>query len=431
MRKLLRRIIHILDGTPAEYGQHPERGQSLVEMAFIVPILIIMVVGLIEIGWYANNYINLIEAAKVGARRGPFLNGENAPQAFDPNTSVAPRRASAGYPALASPGEAGFNEDDPRNKARGIKTTTTPNTNICGIEGINVADFGFYNLIVCTVLASLDPLRIQIGTDPNGFAYKDDIVVSVFSLQHVNNAPGQALVGVDNPDTLGLNDPYDLVINTAQYNGYPDGHQVVVAGRWPPNANECAKAGINGARDPGDYRDPFDYIVNNTVDTQLFTLPNATQILIAYELAIPVYSATGVIDSYQSYADVLNDEIQRGWAYTGQHRIDPVDGFNETCWGSEFTLREVEDRLNLPNFIDPSDPQYQDRRAVMPSQGLVLVEVFWEHNLLLGEQIPVFNALYDILSDRDNPDGTNNVIRVWSAFPAAAAEPNIIYQPGD
>src|SRR5215468_6917447 len=121
MRRLLRKILQILDGSPAEYGRQRERGQSLIELAFVTPILIIMIAGIVEIGWYANNYIGLLEAAKVGARRGPFLNGDNAPQNFNINASIAPILASGGntnnpprqaYTKLALPGEAGFNPTD-------------------------------------------------------------------------------------------------------------------------------------------------------------------------------------------------------------------------------------------------------------------------------------------------------------------------------
>ena len=36
------------------------RGQSLVELTFVFPILLLMLAGLIEVGYYINNYLTAV-----------------------------------------------------------------------------------------------------------------------------------------------------------------------------------------------------------------------------------------------------------------------------------------------------------------------------------------------------------------------------------
>ncbi|MCU0498141.1 MAG: pilus assembly protein [Anaerolineae bacterium] len=419
MGRILKKLLAILDGTPAVTRSQgaPERGQSLVEMIFIIPILVIMIAGIAEIGWYANNYINLLEAAKVGARRGPFLNEENAPQAMDPRASISPFIASSGSLQLMDfgdpyPNPAPSAADLPRFQSRGITTTTE----FPDCESIAVEDFNFYNLVACTTINSMEPLELRL----NG---KDDIVVSVFSVQRINSGtPGQI-----NP---GSDEPYDFDLGTE----YPAGHQVVVVGRWPHNANECFAAGSEA-----EARDPFDYIENGTLDIITVVDPiTSDNVLLPIELAEPVYDeTTGDIISYTGYLDNIA-EYQRGWSWTGQQVAD-APGFTGTCYGSEFTSLQVQALMNLPQFIRSGDPGVggepgtgeeirQRRLRHLTSQGVVLVEVFWEHDLILGQQIPIFSAVYDLWNGADDPSNDNDVIAVWAAFPAPAAEPAIIYQ---
>lgn len=78
MRMLLLKIVRLLDGTPAVYGKR-QSGQSVVELALITPILIILLAGLIEIGWFANNYLTLLDVTRAGARRGAVLQDQKSP----------------------------------------------------------------------------------------------------------------------------------------------------------------------------------------------------------------------------------------------------------------------------------------------------------------------------------------------------------------
>jgi hypothetical protein len=57
-----------------------ERGQSLVEMALILPILLLLVVGIVDLGRAFNNHVIITNAAREGARyasRYPWAVEEN------------------------------------------------------------------------------------------------------------------------------------------------------------------------------------------------------------------------------------------------------------------------------------------------------------------------------------------------------------------
>jgi len=45
-----------------------ERGQSLVELALFLPVLLIILVGVFEMGFFINHYINMIDATREAAR---------------------------------------------------------------------------------------------------------------------------------------------------------------------------------------------------------------------------------------------------------------------------------------------------------------------------------------------------------------------------
>lgn len=106
-------------------GQAPgcrcERGQSMLEMALITPVLILMLAALVELGMLANNYITILDAGREGARFG-----------------------ASGDPA--------FRENNPD----------------CGTT------LDYYMQIACLVEQSMSPLTIN--------PTRDDVVISVFSI---------------------------------------------------------------------------------------------------------------------------------------------------------------------------------------------------------------------------------------------------------
>lgn len=63
-------------GNPRSGNHKRQRGQSIVEMAFVAPILLIMFIGVVEVGWALRNYVVLQNATREAARfaaRGRYL----------------------------------------------------------------------------------------------------------------------------------------------------------------------------------------------------------------------------------------------------------------------------------------------------------------------------------------------------------------------
>ena len=111
--------------------------------------------------------------------------------------------------------------------------------------------------------------------------------------------------------------------------------------------------------------------------------------------------------------DVANAEKQIGFPLFGNHKIPDT-----ACTGSEWTVRQVEDLMNLPGY----QLNNSARKSFLPSQGLILVEMYWEHEMLL--KIPVLSPVFQAVG---NDDG-KMVINVWAAFPLSTVEPYIIFQ---
>lgn len=68
-----------------------DRGQTMVEFALVVPILLMVVFAIIQFGMLYNNYITLTDATRVGARKGAVSRTAVNPIAL----TVAATRAAA------------------------------------------------------------------------------------------------------------------------------------------------------------------------------------------------------------------------------------------------------------------------------------------------------------------------------------------------
>jgi Flp pilus assembly protein TadG len=51
-------------------GTHGKQGQSMVELALTLPLLVVLFVGLVEVAFIARTYLVLLEASREGARLG-------------------------------------------------------------------------------------------------------------------------------------------------------------------------------------------------------------------------------------------------------------------------------------------------------------------------------------------------------------------------
>src|SRR5690606_33464564 len=189
MRKFLRKVIEILDGTPAVYGKK-QRGQSVLELALVSPLLVILLAGLVEIGWFARNYMILLEVTRVGARTATVQQNELSPLQWSNEGSVLPSMDD-NYPDTGTFPNVPTDPADWAVKWR-LCDVNNPSTEI-----------GFYNFVGCVMLRSMNPLpfgreqRIQRGEDPDG-TFLDDMVISAFAIQAVE--PSQIPSGVDPTD---------------------------------------------------------------------------------------------------------------------------------------------------------------------------------------------------------------------------------------
>lgn len=60
----IRRLIDILDGKPTG-----RKGQSLVEIALTMPVLLMLLLGLIEVGFMAGTYLTMLDGVREAARQ--------------------------------------------------------------------------------------------------------------------------------------------------------------------------------------------------------------------------------------------------------------------------------------------------------------------------------------------------------------------------
>jgi hypothetical protein len=190
---MLRKFISWLNGRSAS-----SRGQSLVELTVSLPLFLIMLLGLAEIGWYANNYLTLLdvvrEAGRFGSTRDPmrWIDGEELSY------------SRMDCEAL----------DDHFDKFDGENTTgwNGPNIDSYGFYGRTLPSLdrpvGYYDGVACTAVRNMDPLVFKDA--------KDDVVVSVFSFIVLNEGTSSA--------------------------------EIRIVGRYPSQANECSDEG-----------DPFDW----------------------------------------------------------------------------------------------------------------------------------------------------------------------------
>lgn len=82
-----------------------ERGQSLVEMALLLPVLLIIVLGTLEFGLAFDHHLSLEYATREGARAGSALaHGGTGPPACANASEVDPRVIAAVQRVLTSPG---------------------------------------------------------------------------------------------------------------------------------------------------------------------------------------------------------------------------------------------------------------------------------------------------------------------------------------
>lgn len=124
-------------------------GQSMLEMAMFLPILLLLIAGMVEVGAYANDYLTLLNAGREGARFGVDL---------DPSLTVK------------SPFDARDGASDPFPDVRSL--TSAQLYDVCA----NGKTVNFYYEIACLTFQNIPSGTLK---PENG----DDIVVTVIGVQ--------------------------------------------------------------------------------------------------------------------------------------------------------------------------------------------------------------------------------------------------------
>jgi hypothetical protein len=216
MRRYFRNLLRTLDGAPpANPSPRARRGQSLVEMTLIMPILLVMLLGLIEIAWLANHFLILMDVSRSAARYGATL---------DPLEWV--------------------DGDEHYFERMDVYLPITDRSHLPAFfeEGVDYrGNFGFYDGVACTAIQNMRPLVFDTE--------RDDVVVSVFAYASGDyNSDGNVEVRVTGRfparQNECSNEPYDPfdVNDNGSYDPFED--QVRMIG------------GVNGQDQyPGDNRE--------------------------------------------------------------------------------------------------------------------------------------------------------------------------------
>lgn len=393
-KSVWKQLIKILDGAPVVNAprsgeqRHP-RGQSLVEMTLLTPLLLIMFAGLVEIGWLANTYLNLLDVTRMGARYATTLQDDRSPLEWDNRSSPVPNdNVALSYEIPYTVGQ----EVAEANLRLAVRETwpmpiqgqpPEPPVAEPTYTGCSNLVLGFYTDVVCRMLISLPNMRNRLPTRLDPYNHVDDIIISAFSVEIME-------ADYTNPAARPI---------------VADLPQLLVVGRYPTNVNECHLApDFTLDVDAFDVRDPFDFNVNNQLDTR------DTE-LVATNTAFYDFNANfSEINGFDlAPLSTATAERQVGFQWYGNHEI-PGTG----CIGSEWDIARIEEILNLPNY-DLTDPA---ERRMIPSQGLVLVEVYWEHEMLL--EIPVLSPVFEAFERDGKPD-----LHLWAMFPLPTVDPFI------
>ena len=103
------------------------RGSTLVEFAFLVPVLLVMILGIIEFGWLAKNRLQLANAVREGARAAAI--GKSTTQITD----LIQNRTS-GMPGAPAQLTTTIMRDD-NNESNGYSYTTSVGNKVADSNG--------------------------------------------------------------------------------------------------------------------------------------------------------------------------------------------------------------------------------------------------------------------------------------------------------
>lgn len=419
LRNFSRSLVNVLDGRPTRM-----RGQSLVEMTFTFPLLIILVLGIAEVGLLANNMLTLMDVAREASRRAVSLD----PRTWPPGSARHGERldcdliqdGGTNKYALTFGGKPSVDRDQAGEwRAQNLAGLTTDAYK----QGSETREFGFFDAIACYALSILDPLVFD-----DTATGKDDVIVSVVSyvtMDFSSSGPYRQYEAINGVQVLSNT----LPIDTSQDPDAPYEYYATVTGRWPLENRFC---NTNSNAAFNDYRDPFDYLRTDFNLVKVLTWEPSFDGVTAFKLVQPLPDVTngdrGQVNefgeknpdgvSYQPYKFVLSaaeSQGVRGYTFSGKARNDTNAG---GCYGSRWTVGSIEQLLNQQ--ISGEAATRNLLKDKVSNGALVIVELHWQyHPFFAGRIFADFRAIFDkTITPADDP-----MLYVYSMFQVGAAEP--------
>ncbi|MBX3083480.1 MAG: pilus assembly protein [Anaerolineae bacterium] len=441
MRDRIRGILKVLDGQPSRV-----KGQGLVELALTTPLLILLILGVTEIGFLANNMLTLMDTVREASRRAVTLD----PRSWTPGAARWGERMDCDFRndafsltigSPAAPNRDQANEWRGVNRLPGyVKTGTTTIVEGGVTKTLEIGDkpsFEFFDAVACYAISILSPLEFN---DDETWG-QDDIIVSVVSYITMDYSatgpygPYNPAAKTGNPletsHGSAIAASRQALISADPKNAY----EVTVTGRWPLENRYCTSTN-DGSGEFDDYRDPFDYNRINNLNYIITKVPVPNS---APAFRDPPPSVTNdtphdtenellerdAVGNLIPYKYVLAGTGQsqqvRGYVFSGKYRMP------NGCWGSRFTVKSVEDLLNQQ--ISASTQTQGDLRGKSTNGALVIVEMHWQYHpfflgRIYGDIASAFARDRDpALTDEQDRALNDPVLYVYSMFSVSAAEP--------
>ncbi len=185
MRNALQKILLFIKPVPQRTGKKRKSpGQSMVEFAILLPILMILFSGMVEFGFMLNTYLSLLDATRQAARLcsngQPFLVVDTStdPTTYVDDETYSPNCANAVVDSLAPPSDPNARQivmdnvrDDVLVSVLSDSVTTEEGTGESTISLIQRHPEGtlFYSLYTNQLSAYTDPVIVEYMTQ-NGTA---------------------------------------------------------------------------------------------------------------------------------------------------------------------------------------------------------------------------------------------------------------------
>jgi len=162
--------------------QKKEEGQSLLELAIILPIVLLLFVGMAEVGWAIHSYVTVATAAREATRFGARANFDAEEVAEAALVALGALDVQLEGPDVNTTVIATFVDID----STGTYTITTPyiTGTLPVASSLFSGDFDVDQIAQDNVAFNQDPFHCPIGVDPPCGTRNDIIVVEIFYRHH-------------------------------------------------------------------------------------------------------------------------------------------------------------------------------------------------------------------------------------------------------